>query len=271
MLLPFLFIYLHSLCKYDILKYIMINRITFTGADESVRPQELYNISGNDSYVEWGILLSQSRKGTPRYPNDDWLFELADTAGAQAFPLRISLHLCGSIARDIIEGVAGAWEALPQSLINVTQRIQFNYKYVPNKTVINPNNFINNLIPMGSNKEYIFQYTQNNISLHNLVKSSGLSTSLLYDDSGGLGMTPIDWSPPFDDVYTGYAGSLGPDNLEKHIQRINLIVGNSPAWIDMETKVRSKGVINTNKEDKFDFDKIIQCVDKIRPVIGPQV
>jgi len=53
-----------------------LTRVTLAGADESVDPKELSALSAEFPFCEWGILLSEKRAGSPRYPGLDWLNEL---------------------------------------------------------------------------------------------------------------------------------------------------------------------------------------------------
>ncbi|MDF2421383.1 MAG: hypothetical protein OPY06_00025, partial [Nitrosopumilus sp.] len=53
------------------------------------------------------------------------------------------------------------------------------------------------------------------------------------------GILPDQWSAPFEGAYTGYAGGLGPDNLENELHKIAEVCGENPIWIDAETKLRS--------------------------------
>ena len=92
----------------------------------------------------------------------------------------------------------------------------------------------------------------------------GLNAVALFDHSGGKGRVPRHWTPiPHQEVFTGYAGGLGPDNLADELKRIHDAVGEATIWIDLETKVRSD-------DDKvFDLDKVRRCYDIARPYVCP--
>jgi hypothetical protein len=59
---------------------IMLTGITITGADDQVDPRELAMLSAEFPFVEWGILMSESRAGTSRYPGQTWMLHLDDLA-----------------------------------------------------------------------------------------------------------------------------------------------------------------------------------------------
>ena len=47
----------------------MLTTVTITGADDRVDPWELARLSEEFPHVEWGVLISTGRAGTPRYPS----------------------------------------------------------------------------------------------------------------------------------------------------------------------------------------------------------
>ena len=56
---------------------MQIKYVTLTGADESVEPMDLALLSDKYTFVEWGILFSQTRQGIePRYPSYEWIEKL---------------------------------------------------------------------------------------------------------------------------------------------------------------------------------------------------
>ena len=70
----------------------MLTRVTITGADDDVDPEALLALSREFPFVEWGILYSAKRVGTPRYPTTEWMARLP--------PVPKAFHLCGQSARD---------------------------------------------------------------------------------------------------------------------------------------------------------------------------
>lgn len=76
--------------------------VTFTGADDAVDPNDLAAISREYPFVEWGILLSKSNAGRPRYPSRDWIQQAEKIFRSQS--LQASGHICGSWMRDLCGG-----------------------------------------------------------------------------------------------------------------------------------------------------------------------
>ncbi|KKM20298.1 hypothetical protein LCGC14_1646870 [marine sediment metagenome] len=76
----------------------MLDRVTITGADDAVDVEELAALADEFPFTEWGILLSQSRMGQPRYPTFEWIRELLE-AKKERLPFshhrfQLSGHLC---------------------------------------------------------------------------------------------------------------------------------------------------------------------------------
>ena len=71
----------------------MLQTVTLTGADDSIRPAELADLSEEFPFVEWGILCSASKAGVPRFPSYKWMTHLRHLA--QRGKVRLALHLCG--------------------------------------------------------------------------------------------------------------------------------------------------------------------------------
>lgn len=69
--------------------------------------------------------------------------------------------------------------------------------------------------------------------------------SLLFDPSGGRGIGGHAWPSPPPATRMGYAGGIGPDNIEQVLDQVAPL---GAAWIDMESGVRT--------DDRFDLDKV---------------
>ena len=107
----------------------MLKTVTITGADDNINPVELASIAQDYPFVEFGILVSKNNFGNNRYPTIKWLNELAFYK--QAYKLKLSIHLCGAYARDMIEGNDIAFTELGE-IHTIFERVQIN------ALVINP-------------------------------------------------------------------------------------------------------------------------------------
>ncbi len=104
----------------------------------------------------------------------------------------------------------------------------------------------------------------------------GIHASVLFDQSGGKGISPESWERPIVGTYTGYAGGLNPENLEAELTRIHdadvMAVDRvrsryeTELWIDIETGVRSG-----ENGEKFDLEKVEKCIQIALPWIAERV
>jgi len=257
----------------------MLDRVTLTGADDSVEPEDLLEISRMFPFVEWGILVSRSSSfaGRARFPSVKWvkrLFEAVEAAkmGTGFGPkYQFSCHLCGEWVRDIFSGnqseplLQREWPwLLPTCYANydpgLFQRVQFNFHAQKGHSC--PPDA--SRLSLGL-KQAIFQIDGANDFLFEWAVNAGANAVPLFDMSGGAGIVPNEW--PVDEPYPyrlatsarrpeyfGYAGGLGPDNLKEECTRIFKAAGSRRIWIDMETKIRSRD------DHVFDLDKCIKVL-----------
>jgi len=100
------------------------------------------------------------------------------------------------------------------------------------------------------------------------ARKMGIKAFGFFDPSGGTGCKPQSWpKPPVvanDDhqLIVGYAGGLGPHNLNENLLNISHIVSESKTrfFIDMETNVRTNNI--------FDFNKVTQCLNIAKPFLS---
>lgn len=226
----------------------MITRVTITGADESIQPNDLIKLSEKFPFVEWGILYS-AKRGRPRFPSDDWINKLADV------PVALSLHLCGQPVRNFIKDGLGPQDWTDE-MWALFQRVQLNFHAIPHSA---SERMIDGF-KVNPTKEFIFQFDDVNNHLIESAIKEGCNVSSLFDKSGGAGILPNKW-PALKNWPCGYAGGLGPENLKEQIEIIENIVGDTSIWIDMETRVRS------NQDQLFDLHKVYTCLEIAKPYI----
>lgn len=244
----------------------MIKTVTITGADDSIDPVELVKLSEEFPFVEWGILVSRKQIGNPRFPSLEWLHKMHSMRDG----LRLSMHLCGAFVREFMKGnMAFAEET--QMFNSMFQRLQINTHGEPHEWDAVE---ISKFIKRNLDSTFIFQYDNVNTDLlETLAQTCDLTNiAALYDLSHGAGILPENWPKPLSYCPVGYAGGLGPENLEDQIMIIEEVVGDTPIWIDMETKVRSftstqKGVTFTPTGDIFDLKKVRACLETAKPFV----
>jgi hypothetical protein len=233
----------------------MLVGVTLTGADDDTDIDDLLDLSKDFPFVEWGILLSMSRVGTPRYPTSRWGHEAVDRFEAHGIA-NLSGHLCDKWARDLLAGATGCLDELHTDELHTPafRRIQIN-GFDPKDPV-----HVENVIRLVA--DYDAQVILQTRSKDDLPRSLVLAAEfkhlhVLYDPSGGRGAVQDagSWPESFLGVYMGFAGGIGPDNVGDVLDDIG--DRPEPFWIDMESALRT--------DDRFDIDKCRKVLEICEP------
>lgn len=233
----------------------MLKLVTMTGADDSTDPMELAALSREYPFVEWGILFNDYLgKGGNRFPSETWYNALLKVAAKH--PMNLSAHLCSMTPFMIVNGID---KGTMLENVNKTyfSRIQLNFHGLGFDTNLDK---FKELIKRYS--EFKFMAQMDGTNNHWIEKMAGPDLSPLYDLSSGAGIVPEAWPKPIPGAYCGYAGGLGPKNIEDQLAKIRICVGQSDYWIDMETRIRSEF------DRKFDLGKVEFVLDKVKPFVG---
>jgi hypothetical protein len=232
----------------------VLDRVTFTGADDSVDVSDLVKISEECPFVEWGILFSSQRVGTVRFPTFLWLDELIEAARDGS--LALSAHLCGRYQRDALAAV-WSWQRVVGNAATFFERVQVNCGANP-EPAIGPM-----LREWPSTQRVIVQCSSKNKDWIEGASEDGHRFDVLFDDSGGRGELAESWPYAFDRVFCGYAGGLGPETVAEELGSIQHAAHGRPFWIDMEGRIRS------DNGDRFDLDKVRRVIDAVQPFFRP--
>lgn len=224
--------------------------VTFSGPDSTTAIGTLVELQRKFPYMEVGVLWSLKAAGQPRYADRDWIEQ------ASALGLNFSIHLCGKVARQLVE------EGEPPVVPGTPKRVQINcngMKPLPEwyrglDTIADEH---------GTKLQFIIQTCD-----HNGAYWVGMAQGArwgergvcvpLFDQSGGKGQLPEEWPNPLPFTHCGYAGGIGPDNAQALVRHLKTLKGES-FWIDMETKVRTG--------DVFDLDKVVHVLNLVDNLI----
>ncbi len=229
-----------------------LNRVTITGADDSISAHELKSLSREFPFVEWGILFSMTQQGRPRFPSERWIDHLPEG-------LNYAAHLCGRYASDLVLTVHFSWASNPNNHPNIFQRIQLNYRGQFHRA----HSYLGNALAYLPDTRWIFQCDGvNDQSVYRLVREEPELRAPLFDTSGGAGVLPDSWPRAWEDSYCGYAGGLGPDNVTAQLDRIVVAAHELPFWIDMQRRVRSEDDV------QFDLGKVRRVLELCAPLVG---
>lgn len=218
-----------------------------TGADDSIDPKELLEVSKKYPFVEWGILVSRNSQGKNRFPSADWMNRLSQLNEAK---IQLACHVCGTYVKEILMGRGGFSNEIGK-LWNDFQRVQLNTHGIKHQFEFHAVSGLKEF-----DKEIIFQFDGANKNLLEYAIMNNVNCSTLFDMSHGVGKLPEEWPLPVEGVKCGYAGGLSPENIEPQLKLIESKVGDYELWIDMETHVRS------NKDQQFDLNRVVYVLDK---------
>jgi phosphoribosylanthranilate isomerase len=234
-----------------------IIKMTATGADNSVSPKSLLELSERYPFVEWGILFSKNKENSLRYSSLSWIKDFCEIIKDKK--VNTSGHICGSYCRELLLGKENIF--LERSFIlNAFQRFQLNFNAAFSK--IDYLNFPL-LLKKYNLRDIIFILQMNSDKSYGVldVVRKQVKVNVFFDKSGGKGFVPFAWPTLIDGVLCGYAGGLGPNNIEEELKKIENVVGNNEIWIDMESGVRSEDNLT------FDLNKVEFCLNAVKKYI----
>lgn len=232
----------------------MLTQVTVTGADDAVYPADLVALSREFPFVEWGILMSVSRAGTPRYPSRKWMIGLENVAKQitrhSDKPLQLSAHFCGEVARHALLNKLHDFPVIER-----VQRIQIN-GYVP---------VLNDIVAFAKAMpcyQIILQVRAEAELQTAAIEATSGAMNLLFDPSGGRGIEPFKWPRAPCGDRMGYAGGITPDNVKDVVRRIYEDTGFTTGdfWIDLESGAR-------DENDRFDLARVRKLLENVSPLI----
>jgi len=244
---------------------MILKNITFTGADDKVDKQKLYDISASYPMVEWGILWYPKKMGTRRYPTEKWIYEFLDSKPEN---VNISLHVCGFDAWYFMKYVNTDRDL--SYIHNNVNRIQLNFpksKLDVDDTFafikqegIHDFDFYLNRFCENTGKSVIIQSNKGNKILNTCLEDN-IYIDFLFDESRGGGKGISEYPSPIPQKYNGYAGGINPDNVLAILHDLKKIVPDNSTdgeiWIDMETGIRTDNEFDLRKVKSVIYDCII--------------
>lgn len=235
-----------------------IRKVTITGLDIYSNRQHLLALQREFPFVEWGILLSNSKAGKDnRYPPIEWISETLSSG------LNLSGHLCGQWARDAAFG-GDQFVSEYSDWLKKFQRIQ-----------LNVSGLLSNIGQDTIGTEFFYRGVEHIKGPRPIIQIRQLykfllplidEVDFLFDCSGGKGVLPNNWPDAvswFDEPIKlnncGYAGGLNPDNLVSQIESMEKAASGMPVWIDVESGVRTNEVL--------DFEKVLFFLQAAEPYV----
>lgn len=248
----------------------------FCGADDSVSPELMCLISQHYPWIEWGVLFRPDKEGLPRYASAAWVQKLSKAKQQQSSPdsVRLAAHLCGSRCQEVLSGnytFVLELQKLGFGRIQINATAANNVR-VDTNDIINIVANIRTCMCMVPDVEYILQCNEETKAIWQPLVADPLpNMSALFDPSCGLGVRIREFPAPLSDPHVircGYAGGIGPSNVDIILATVAEVSQGVPVWVDMESSLRVK-VLRSNAssssagdtyDDHFSIDKCYQCV-----------
>lgn len=113
--------------------------------------------------------------------------------------------------------------------------------------------------------EFIFQLNAETQPVFDIISvNAPANMSVLYDASCGLGIEITTLPDPSGSIPCGYAGGIGPANIEKILGMVSALEqpNEKKVWIDMESSLRvTRSDKVVSNQDSFSIDKCFACVE----------
>jgi hypothetical protein len=227
-----------------------IVRCTFTGVDEKVLLSEIEYFSEKYPFSEWAFLYSPTKTDhLGKYPSIETIkYSLSKLTSN----VNVAVHMCGKSVGNLLTLNSTEIDILNR-LNERKGRVQLNLN---DKAYRVNRRSLYDVFDLYNELSFIIQYNQNNLELIEDIREKGYNNCFfLFDSSGGNGITPNVWPRSFNNR-CGYAGGLGPDNLDYYLQDIERYAKNQIVWIDMETGVRE----TINFISWMSIQKCVKCL-----------
>lgn len=219
--------------------------ITMSDPRENLSIAEIIKLLQLSPLAELGIQAHPSAMtvGMPRYM---WMNNLLDAVEGLKNQPKLALHVnyewCDYMAMGLMPGEIATWIGRKNLNTNkpLIQRIQMNIG--DNTTAFKIDKIIG-LFKCFPNHEFIFPFNKNVKPQIDMLKKYSTNFKLLFDASYGVGKSPDHWdAPAYTDIQFGYAGGMGPDNVEYNLNQISgLLPQEYETWIDAEGQLRRAG------------------------------
>lgn len=175
----------------------------------------------------------------PRYVWFDTLMH-----AARVNDINLAMHVNSEWRTEICHGnipyeIKRMWDLKRADGTPIIGRIQVNING-GNKTFRFFANKVADIIRAYPDTKFIFQYTPKQRQRINQLDAQNVPFSLLFDASGGRGISPDKWrAPVMKNHKMGYSGGMSPENVAENLDKINLILPDDyKTWIDAEGKLK---------------------------------
>ena len=225
-----------------------LDRITFTGVDDETDLGALAHFAASyQKFIgEFGVLVGSEEGGI--FPSRQRVEDLRDLGQAVGF--RTALHLCGAPARNLmlypLRDQVGRLNNESYGLSEGFTRVQLNLhgdSWDHDRISVSANR-VDEVARWLSGESLIIQHRG---PWETVPPVESVGVEFLYDTSEGRGEADFNsWPRPPEPgrrlARVGYAGGIGSDNIvfaASFAEEAEI-----PVWLDMEARIRRKGVFD---------------------------
>ncbi|MBP5363877.1 MAG: hypothetical protein J6Y49_00805 [Alphaproteobacteria bacterium] len=214
--------------------------------------RELHSLWFLDDRVEIAVQMHPGKvsKGTQRY---EWISDVVhslehDCCNDYNLAIHVNSGWCGEICNGKIpEDLLPLFKASHRMLyesVPIVKRIQLNMPKGVAES-FNPQK-LKTVIDAFPRQEFILQYNNVTKQAVDALYKTGASFTLLYDSSGGRGISPNAWSKPvYNGRMMGYSGGLSPENIADNLSKISQVTSaDDMIWIDAEGKLKTNDLFD---------------------------
>ena len=240
---------------------LYLRNVTITGVDENTDINEMISLTKHFPFVEWGILISLSKSGSDRYPSKEWISKLfAAFTKAELDTANVSYHICGKLSRDLLLGkfdMASWLKCIADPItFGYAKRMQINVNV--GIAEYDADKFASIVHKLSNRVDCIVQMNQSNARLWLDLVKRGQLVNVLFDASGGRGVSPRKLLPPISGLFCGYAGGINADNVGEFVSLLEEKWTDGVCWIDLESGVR-------DETNKLKLEKVRSVLAKTAP------
>lgn len=226
---------------------IAVSRVTIVGADDSIPPEELFNITNEFPFVEFGINVAPGPP-SPRFPSQRWLDLLAAACHRSTANKNIAVagHISGPWVGEIFQG-KWPYPGPGSDFSSIVSRWQLNTNGIGHqyniKKLVKVLKYQNAVAG-----EIVFQHDGKNTAAIETCQAEGVRLSLLSRIPNSRGIQAPS-PPPHLGGQNGYAGELSSANLESRLRALEPF-NEGPVWLAVETHMR------TDRDKQFSLTRV---------------
>lgn len=196
-------------------------KVAIAGVDEQVSIDSLIDLSKDFPFVEWGVLYSNIKAGSNRYPEVDWIRQFASRCNKEG--VKTSLHICSNAFYDRL--LDNQLELVENDLLFEFNLVQANIN--ARDIVYSENEVCKVYDDLHLTNKVILQEHEGSLSaIEMFLERPGVNHDnvlILQDGSKGKGVEASSWRAPRvvdgKALPTGFAGGIAPQNIDQMLDR----------------------------------------------------